>query len=98
MNARDGMRRLRAERIAYGLCVRCGARLESGYALRTCPECRMKVSEADKKRRREKRARSECDAMPNLRWCDKDHRQPQGTRLREPAARVHRVQISFLDD
>ena len=39
MNARDGMRRLRDERRMYGMCVRCGARLESGYMLRTCPKC-----------------------------------------------------------
>lgn len=39
MNSRDGMRRLRAERRMYGLCMRCGARLESGYMLRTCPKC-----------------------------------------------------------
>lgn len=39
MNARDGMRRLRAERRMYGMCMRCGERLESGYMLRTCPKC-----------------------------------------------------------
>lgn len=39
MNARDGMRRLRAERRMYGMCARCGARLESGYTLRTCQKC-----------------------------------------------------------
>lgn len=39
MNARDGMRRLRDERKLYGLCVRCGKKLENGYKLRNCHEC-----------------------------------------------------------
>ena len=44
MNARDGMRRLRAERRAYGLCIRCGMRLPKNYSYRTCSRCRYKES------------------------------------------------------
>lgn len=55
MNARDGMRRLRAERREYGLCIVCGARLESGYALRTCPEFREIINARQRKQRRIKR-------------------------------------------
>lgn len=55
MNARDGMRRLRAERREYGLCRVCGVRLESGYALRTCAACRESINARDRERRRIKR-------------------------------------------
>lgn len=48
MNARDGMRRLRAERITYGLCVRCGKRLENGYTLKNCPMCLQQERERQK--------------------------------------------------
>ena len=40
MNARDGMRRLHAERRLYGLCVRCGVKLEAADPHMYCPECR----------------------------------------------------------
>lgn len=39
MNARDGMRRLRAERKAMGLCGGCGAKLPEGYRWRMCDYC-----------------------------------------------------------
>lgn len=55
MNARDGMRRLRAERREYGLCRVCGARLESGYVRRTCPDCLKAINARARERRREKR-------------------------------------------
>ena len=40
MNARDGMRRLRAERKEYGLCMICGKKLGSETKYVTCDACR----------------------------------------------------------
>lgn len=55
MNARDGMRRLRVERRAYGLCLVCGKRLESGYVLKTCQYCRESINARQREQRRIKR-------------------------------------------
>lgn len=51
MNARDGMRRLRAERRAYGLCIMCGNKLEDGTRFLRCAYCREQLRAYERKRR-----------------------------------------------
>lgn len=55
MNAREGMQRLRAERRIYGMCQRCGVRLEKGWPHLHCPECLEKCREMYHRRKAKER-------------------------------------------
>lgn len=50
MNPRDGMRRLRAERRAMGLCISCGQKLEKGSRFMRCPYCLAQLRAYEQKR------------------------------------------------
>lgn len=50
MNPRDGMRRLRAERRAMGLCISCGQKLGKGSRFMRCPYCLAQLRAYEQKR------------------------------------------------
>lgn len=59
MNARNGMRRLRAERRAYGLCIVCGQKLEKDSEFLTCTYCRAQLRAYERKKRIRKSNKTE---------------------------------------
>lgn len=59
MNACDGMRRLRTERRAYGLCIVCGQKLEKDTKFFRCPYCLAQLRAYEQKRRMRKSIKTE---------------------------------------
>lgn len=59
MNARDGMRRLRAERRARGLCLVCGQKLGKDSKFLRCPYCLAQLRAYEQKRQMRKSIKTE---------------------------------------